>query len=60
VVGRQRAGGLVPDAVQRWTGGLPRAELVLFTASTFLAVLLRDLDPAPPAELSGGEPLPRG
>jgi cytochrome P450 len=38
----------------------PGRELVLFTASTFLAVLLRDLDPAPPAELSGGEPLPKG
>jgi cytochrome P450 len=38
----------------------PGRELVLFTASTFLPVLLRDLDPAPPAELSGGEPLPKG
>jgi hypothetical protein len=52
--------GAMARVVQRRTGGLPRAELVLFTASTFLAVLLRDLDPAPPAELSGGEPLPRG
>jgi cytochrome P450 len=38
----------------------PGRELVLFTASTFLAVLLRDLDPEQPAELSGGEPLPKG
>jgi hypothetical protein len=38
----------------------PGRELVLFTASTFLAVLLRDLEIGPSRELQGAPPLPRG